>query len=125
MNNMHFNYKIKQQLNYGLQGLAPDTLSRLDAIKKNALARQKVSARQSMLAGVGSFVQDHFESAQIKQVLLAACVLLGIMSYTYWSADQSIAEIEAIDSALLSDELPIAAFTDKGFNAWLKSSGSQ
>ena len=40
-------------------------------------------------------------------------------------AEQSISELEVIDSALLSDELPVAAFTDKGFAAWLKSSAQQ
>ncbi|MEF8710636.1 MAG: DUF3619 family protein [Candidatus Accumulibacter propinquus] len=51
--------------------------------------------------------------------------MLGIATYTYWYADQSITELEIIDSALLSDDLPIAAFTDRGFDAWLKSSASQ
>ncbi len=78
-----------------------------------------------MLAGAGSFVLHQVDNLRLKQVLLALIVVLGVASYTYWYADQSITELEIIDSALLSDDLPIAAFTDKGFDAWLKSSASQ
>jgi hypothetical protein len=48
-----------------------------------------------------------------------------VASYSFWQADQQISELEAIDSALLADDLPIGALTDKGFDAWLKSSSSR
>lgn len=35
-------------------------------------------------------------------------------------SDQQVSELSRIDSALLADDLPINAYTDKGFNAWLK-----
>jgi len=124
MNELHFTYKIKQHLNHGLQ-LPAGTLKRLEGARQLALAQQKVSEHQSVLAGAGSFVLHQVDNLRLKQVLLALIVVLGVTSYTYWYADQSITEIEIIDSALLSDDLPIAAFTDKGFDAWLKSSASQ
>jgi hypothetical protein len=124
MNELHFTYKIRQHLNRGLQ-LPAGTLKRLEGARQLALAQQKVAEHQSVLAGAGSFVLHQVDNLHLKQVLLALAVVLGIASYTYWYADQSITEIEIIDSALLSDDLPIAAFTDKGFDAWLKSSASQ
>lgn len=125
MNEMHFAYKIRQQLNRGLHELPASSVSRLEAARQCALARQRVVVHQSVLAGAGSFLQQHFEQLRPKQLLLALMVVLGITAYTYWYAEQSIAELEVIDSALLSDDLPIAAFTDKGFDAWLKTSASQ
>ncbi|MEF8712474.1 MAG: DUF3619 family protein [Accumulibacter sp.] len=125
MNELHFAYKIRQHLNRGLKELPEETLKRLESARERALAQQKVSVPQSVLAGVGNFVQHQVDNLHIKQVLLALIVVFGITSYTYWYADQSITELEIIDSALLSDDLPIAAFTDKGFDAWLKSSASQ
>lgn len=125
MNELHFAYKIRQHLNRGLNELPADTLKRLESARQRALTQQKVLVHQSVLAGVGNFVQHQVDNLHIKQVLLALIVVLGITSYTYWYADQSITELEIIDSALLSDDLPIAAFTDKGFDAWLKSSASQ
>jgi hypothetical protein len=94
------------------------------SVKQRALAQQKVTMHQSVLAGAASFVQQHLDHLRLKQVFLALLVVLCLASYTYWYNDQSIAELELIDSALLSDDLPIAAFTDQGFDAWLKSSAS-
>ncbi len=125
MNEHHFTYKVRQHLNRGLHDVSPATVNRLESIKARALSRQKVAVRRSVLAGVSSFVQDHFENLHLRQVLLAFAMAVGILGYTYWSAEQDIAELEVLDSALLADELPIAAFTDKGFAAWLKSSASR
>jgi len=125
MNELHLAYKLRLHLNRGLHELPAGTLSRLEDARQRALAKQKVSARQSALAGVGGFVHQQFDHLHLKQVLLALVTVLGVATYTYWYADQSITELEIIDSALLSDDLPVAAFTDKGFDAWLKSSASQ
>lgn len=125
MNELHFAYKVRQYLNRGLRELSPSTGDRLAAARERALACQKVSVQQSMLAAAGTFVQQQVDGLNFRQIGLALAIAVGIATYTYWYADQSIAEIEAIDSALLADDLPIAAFTDRGFYTWLKSSGSQ
>ena len=125
MNELHFAYKLRQYLNRGLHELPPTTLDRLASARRQAIARQKVVVRRSALATAGDFVQHQVEGLHLRQVLLALLLALGVATYTYWSADESIAEIEAIDSALLADDLPIAAYTDTGFAAWLKSSASQ
>lgn len=125
MNELHFAYKLRQYLNRGLHDLPPTTLDRLASARRQALARQQVVVHRSALATAGDFVQHQIESLHLRQVLLALLLAFGVATYTYWSADESIAEIEAIDSALLADDLPIAAYTDRGFAAWLKSSASQ
>ncbi|MBL8396269.1 MAG: DUF3619 family protein [Candidatus Accumulibacter sp.] len=125
MNELHFAYKLRQHLNGGLHDLPAETVGRLQEARRRALARQKVAVSQSVLAGAGNFLQHHFDNLRLKQVGLALAVALGVTTYTFWYADQSIADLEVVDSALLADDLPIAAFTDKGFNAWLKSSAPQ
>ncbi len=125
MNELHFAYRIKQHLDRGLQEMPAATISRLATGRELALKHQRVATRRSVLATAGHFVQHQVDSLPLKQVLLALAVAVGVVSYTYWSADQNVAELEAIDSALLADDLPIAAYTDKGFAAWLKSSGSE
>ncbi|WP_300453710.1 DUF3619 family protein [Accumulibacter sp.] len=125
MNELHFAYKLRQYLNGGLHELPPATVNRLASARERALARQKVAERQSVLSLAGSFVQHHVDSPHLRQALLALAVVCGVATYTYWSADESVAELEAIDSALLADDLPIAAYTDRGFAAWLKSSSSE
>ena len=125
MNELHFTYKLRQHLNRGLHQLPPTTVDRLTRARERALAQQKIAERQSVLITAGSFVQHHVENLHFKRVLLALAIVFGVATYTYWSADQSIAELEDLDSALLSDDLPIAAFTDQGFAAWLKSSAPE
>lgn len=125
MNEEHFAYKIRQHLNRGAQELAPATLARLELARQQALGRQKVAQPQSVLAAAGSFVLHQVEHFRLKHVLLALLVAAGVAGYAYWSAETHIEELEAIDSALLADDLPIAAFTDRGFAAWLRSSASE
>lgn len=125
MNELHFAHKIRQHLNKGLHDLPPATLARLDSARARALAHQKIAVHQSILASAGSFIQHQFDSLHLKQIMMALALLIGVASYTVWNADQQITELETIDSALLANDLPIGAFTDKGFDAWLKSSSSQ
>jgi hypothetical protein len=122
MNEEHFAFKVRQQLNRGLHELSPETSDRLAAARQNALSHQKQTVSQSVLATAGSFVQFHFDNLRIKQVLTALALLLCAVFSTYWMAERNVDELGAIDSALLADDLPIGAFTDKGFDAWLKSS---
>jgi hypothetical protein len=125
MNELHFGYKVRQYLNRSLHDLPPTTLSRLEAARQGALARQKITVNQSVLAAAGSFFQHQFDNLHLKQILMALALLAGVACYTMWDADQQITELEAIDSALLADDLPIGALTDKGFDAWLKSASRQ
>ncbi len=125
MNELHFIHKVRQQLNRGLHELPSTTLDRLAAARQHALAHQKIAAHQSVLAAAGSFISFHLDNLKLKQSLMALALLLGVASYSVWLADQQVSEMEAIDSALLADDLPVSALTDKGFEAWLKNSSAQ
>ena len=125
MNEQHFAYKIRLHLNRGLHELRPETADRLATARERALAHQRQTVRQSVLASVGGFVLYHADNPRVRQALGALALLLSVVGSTYWIADQRVAELGEIDSALLADELPISAFTDIGFNAWLKHDSSQ
>jgi len=125
MNELHFAYKVRQLLNRGLHELRPETAARLATARKKALACQRQAVNQSVLASAGSFVQYHFGNLHIRQVLAGLLLLLGLVFSAFWMADQRVNELGAVDSALLADDLPIGAFTDKGFDTWLKRGSSQ
>lgn len=125
MNELHFAYRVRQHLNRGLQELTPDTTDRLAAAREAALAHQKQTVSLSALAMSGGLSHMHFDKWHIKQLLIAITLLLGVALSTLWIADQRVSELGDIDSALLADELPIGAFTDKGFDAWLRNSSSE
>ena len=59
-------------------------------------------------------VLDGAHRSVFGQALTSVAIFLCVVCSTFWLADQRVAELGAIDSALLADELPIGAFTDKG-----------
>jgi len=125
MNEQHFAYKVRQHLNRGVHDLRPDTLDRLAAARAVALSHQKQAATSPVLAAVGNLFSIDTFSSRLSQVLAGLALLLCASYSTYWVADQQVKELGDIDSAILSDELPIGAFTDKGFAAWLRSTSSE
>ena len=52
-------------------------------------------------------------------VPLAMLVACAGAAYT-WQQNQRAAEIEEVDALLLTDDLPIDAYLDRGFQNWLK-----
>lgn len=46
-------------------------------------------------------------------------LLAGIAGIAYWENQQHTAELADIDAAMLSDNLPLNAYLDHGFNAYL------
>ena len=125
MNEQYFAYKARLQLNRGLHDLRPETLDRLAAAREAALTHQKETRTNSVLASAGNLFSFNFGDFRVSQVLAALVLFFCALFSTYWIGDQHVQELGDIDSALLSDELPIGAFTDKGFAAWLKSSSSE
>lgn len=121
MNELHFANRVRQYLNRGLQNIEPSTTDRLAAARERALARQRVTVRVGKLAGAGAHF--HFGVAHPNRWLAILVLALGIGGYVYWTGQEQLAELTEIDSALLADDVPIGALTDKGFDAWLKDSG--
>ena len=124
MNEQHFAYKVRQHLNRGLHDLRPDTLDRLAAAREAALARQQQAVANPVLAAAGNLFSFRFIDFRFSQTVAALALLLCAVFSTFWIADQRVQELGDIDSAILSDELPIGAFIDKGFAAWLDSTSS-
>lgn len=126
MNEEHYAYRIRQTLNYGLNDIPPAATRRLEAARHHALARQKQAVPKIVLAGGGthSLLSGH-HAAYFKQFLAALALLLGMWISFYWHSVQYINEIEQVDSALLTDEIPPDAFLDNDFFEWLKDDSSE
>jgi hypothetical protein len=123
MNEQQITYRIKQLLNRGLD-LDAGKLARLKAAREAALVRQRVESRVPLLAWTDNVIgKSGGPSALIPRVLLPMAVLiLGLIAVNQWRDSQLAAEIEEIDTAVLTSDLPIDAYLDKGFDAWLKRS---
>lgn len=123
MNENHTGFRIRQHLNRGL-ALKRDTLEALRIGREHALSRQRAAARVDTLAWAGN-VSGYFAPPQSllqRLVLPAAVLVIGLLAINTWQQTQAIQEIEEIDAAVLTGELPIDAYLDTGFDAWLKHS---
>ena len=50
----------------------------------------------------------------------AVALVISLAAIYTWQQNQRVAEFEEIDAMLLTDELPIDAYLDRGFQNWLK-----
>ena len=125
MNEERYGNRIRQALNHGIKDISPAAARRLEAARHQALARQKQSAPELVLAGNsrGSF---HFGLGMpyAKQILAIMALLLGMWISFYLDSVHYITQLEEVDSALLSDDLPPEAFMDNDLFEWLQDDSS-
>lgn len=114
--------KIRQALDSGAASLDSSIAARLAKARYNALDHQKVTVAAHSLAGIGSGMEDILLSRSHRMLVAIAALTLGIAGTYYLNAFEPADESDAVDSALLADELPIDAYTDHGFQAWLEHS---
>lgn len=124
MKEREFAHRIRHHLNLGAEGIDRATVDRLFKARQNALERQKVAASRLSLAGIGNIAADVM-LPHARTVIALLGLMLGVAGVSYWNNYQQAAEYEEIDSALLADDLPINAYLDKGFHAWLDQPSSQ
>lgn len=135
MNNkeMQFAYKVKLALDAGLDGLSDDTLQNLAAARRVALARKKVvpmTVRVEQPAFAGTFNNGGTLTSSgpswLGRLGVAVPLLAGIILFAgiyQHENTKRVADLAEIDAAVLSDELPLSAYLDHGFNAFLAEKG--
>ncbi len=126
MNDQEIAKKITGYLDRGTAGLKAGTAFKLQRARQHALARLSAPqhAREFALAGAGGTTFGGGRRLLADARIWIGLLLLvgGILSYQYWQAAQQARDIEETDAAILSSELPIEAYLDRGFQAWLKRS---
>ncbi len=125
MNEQLFGNKVRQILNQGLR-IDSSAAERLRAARERALARQRLQPAlalawaDNVVGGFGGW------SGLSLRVLLPIAILVTAMGGVYsWQQNQRAAEVEEIDAQLLTDDLPIDAYLDRGFQNWLKKTSSE
>ena len=131
MNNVeerNFGYKVRHALNERLDTLPASTTDRLAAARKAALSRKKSDAplrvliRQKALTGYGSTMGNEPFSwmARFGMVLPLIVLVVGLFGIVQYEKQQRINETADLDAAMLTDNLPVVAYADHGFNAYLE-----
>ena len=119
MNEMQFGHRIRQLLNQGTH-VRPDVAKRLSAARMRALEHQRgevagLAWADNIVGRIGGW------SGLALRVLLPIALLVGSGAALYsWQQNRLAAEVEEIDAQLLTDDLPIDAYLDRGFQNWLK-----
>lgn len=123
MNEQHFGYRIKRTLNEGLS-LNPRVLERLEASREAALQRQRVEQPSSLSAWATELAGPTGTPRRLLSSLLLPVLVLafGLFVVDYWYQAETAQELVEIDAAVLLGDLPIDAYLDSGFDAWLKRS---
>ncbi len=119
-----FAAKLADILNQGARAMDAQTAAKLLDARKEALAhfREKpafVWAPTWASSAVGRIAEPFSHNLRAGFVLLAflACIAGGI---AWQSMGPQSSEVAELDQALLTDELPINAYLDKGLDTWLK-----
>jgi hypothetical protein len=119
-----FGKKVRQMLNGGSLGAQVER--RLQAAREAALARQRPE-RSPALAWADNVLGRFggWTAVALYTVLSLALVAAAASGIYTWQQNQRIAELEEIDSQLLTDDLPIDAYIDRGFQNWLKKRSAE
>ena len=128
---LEFARQVRRALDENAASIAPATVDRLAAARHAALARKKpetvsapvvVPAFAGMPAGMPQVELPSRRRSPLRRFALAwplAALVVSLVGIAYWEDQQRTAELADIDAAMLSDDLPLNAYLDHGFNAYL------
>lgn len=117
--------KVVGALDRGVERLDAGTRERLAAARRTALSRHRERPEPVWgLAWAMNAVSLRGAHRQYNlRYLLAACAFVLVISgFAYWQATSPATDFSEVDVNLLTDELPINAYLDSGFDSWLKRS---
>ena len=126
-----YGLKTASYLSAGAANLPYDISERLRAVRFQAVSRRKIAKTQT----AGSLVSTDGSAAltwgsddglswwaRIGLVVPLIALVVGLLAINSIQSDNRAQEVAEVDAALLTDELPPAAFADPGFIQFLKAS---
>jgi hypothetical protein len=128
--------KLRQRLDAGAADLKPGIAYRLQQARQAALARlspeHEMQAGGALagarpLAGAGGASMGGGPPigrplyAQRRVWIVALVLAAAAFGWQQWTAWQELADLEDLDVQILTSELPIDAFVDRGFQQWLRT----
>jgi len=125
-NESEISTKITRYLDTGTADLKAGTAYRLQLAREQALARlaDPKHASELALAGAGGGFMGggRHVLADVRIWVGVLLIVGGVLYYQYWQTAQQTREIADTDAAILTSDLPIEAYVDRGFQNWLKHS---
>ena len=125
-----FAFKTVSYLSASASELPHDISERLRAARAQAVAKRKITKIQTAgstvnLGGSAAMTWGSSDGlgwwGRIGSVMPLIALVVGLLTINSIQSDNRAQEIAEIDSALLTDDLPPAAFSDPGFLQFLKT----
>lgn len=125
-----FARKVAFRLSQTTNELPHDISERLRAARVQALSQRKVAQTQTAVSVIptgssAALTWDAEETlgwwGRIGLILPLVILVVGLLAINSIQDDRNAREVAEVDSALLTDELPPAAFADPGFVQFLKN----
>ena len=125
MNERQFGGRVRQVLNTGTR-LDAGVAERLRASREQALLAKKPERRAALAwAGGPGDAWPGLGEWSVRLIAPMLVLVFGLLAIYGWQQDHQVAELVEIDARLLTDDLPIDAYLDKGFEAWLNEQGER
>ena len=123
MNERELAERIASHLDRGLDELPPGTLYRLRLAREKALSQ----LRDEASADSPSAAAPSLLSRRLLVPLFALIVTLSglVMWQQQTIQNTSKVDLAELDAQVLSDELPVTAYLDQGFEVWLRHPTSE
>jgi hypothetical protein len=128
-------YKLRHALNENLDALPASTTERLATARALALSRKKADAPAGQRTSGRRFFDLGFHLSGVRPsgaglgrlgvAIPLLALVFGLGGLYQYEQQQRIAELAELDAAVLADELPLTAYLDHGFNAYLESQQRQ
>jgi len=122
---MQFGHRIRHLLNQGTQ-VKPQIAERLAKARALALERQRAGPAPALAWADNTVGRVGGWGGLALRVLVPLAMLVaGAVAIYAWQQSQRAAELEEIDAQLLTDDLPIDAYLDRGFQNWLRKRAAE
>ncbi|WP_374663377.1 DUF3619 family protein [Ramlibacter sp.] len=120
-----FGRRVAARLSAAEADLPYEVSERLRAARVRAVASRKVAPSPIVVSrgGAGSLAlpEEGGLWTRIASVLPLIALVAGLVTLHGFQADRRASELAEVDAALLTDDLPPAAYTDPGFIQFLQS----
>lgn len=133
-----YGLRVAARLSAGSEQLPHDITERLRATRAQAIARRKQPVAAARLRTAPAVVYNGGHTAtlsfgddvlglwgRLASAVMVLALIAGLVTIVIVQDDDRAAEVAEVDAALLTDDLPPAAYADPGFLQFLKTAPAQ
>ena len=115
-------HKICQHLDPGTEHLSHRVVERLAASRAAALAKVAPPSQSRAAATVARNDPPSLWWRVGATTVPLLLLIVGVLMVDTVQQEQSVAELAEVDSALLTDDVPLVAYADHGFGVYIQNS---